>query len=546
MIGQTISHQRRQTMKGKNVLMFVTVCVFLLCVVTVAQEKHDHSMGKPEKLGTVHFPISGSSEAQAKFDRAVALLHSFWYQAAREGFEDVAATDPGCAMAYWGVAMSFYHPLWEPPDSISLRKGWEAAIQAKAAEAATERERDYIGAIELFYKDYEKLDHRTRALSYEKAMEKLYLQHAEDQEAAIFYALALNGTALPTDKTLANQRKAGEILEKIFADQPDHPGVAHYIIHSYDYPPLATKALEAARRYAKIAPSAPHALHMPSHIFTRLGLWQESIESNIASATAAKKNGLVGDQFHAMDYMMYAYLQGAQDREAKRILDELNAILKDTPGTIQGSYAVVAIPARYAVERGRWSDAASLEAQGGNSAFNAITYFARGIGAARSRDTVGARHDIKKLDEIHDALIQAKNNYWAIQAAIQSSAVAAWLAHAEGKDDKALALMRSSADLESSTEKHPVTPGAILPARELLGDLLLELRQSRHALQEYENSLAASPNRFRSLCGAAKAAELSGDKEKSRNYYQKLIANCSKADSERQELLEARASLAKK
>ena len=533
-------------MREKKILFLAFLIVLILASSGMSQEKHEHAGGKPEKLGTVHFPVSCGDETQMQFDRAVALLHSFWYSEANKAFADIAKKEPNCAMAYWGIAMTLYHPLWESPDSTSLRNGWAAILKAKAAGSPTDGERDYIAAIEVFYKDSDKLDHRARALTYEKAMERLYQKYPEDREAAIFYALALNGTALPTDKTFANQKKAGAILEKVFSEQLDHPGVAHYIIHSYDYPPLASQALTAARRYAKIAPSSPHALHMPSHIFTRLGLWQESIESNIASASAAKANHLVGDQLHAMDYMVYAYLQGAQDREANRILEERNAILKYNPGSMAGSYAVVAIPARYAIERGQWSDAALLEVGEGNPAMNAITYFARGIGAARSGDTLSARRNIEKLDKIHDALIQTKNNYLGIQVAIQRRAVAAWLAHGEGKDDEALALMRSSAELESSTEKHPVTPGPIIPSRELVGDLLLELHQPGQALQEFETSLLASPNRFHGLYGAAKAAELSGDKEKATSYYTKLVEICSHADSDRPELREARASQTKK
>lgn len=534
-------------MTNRIVLVSVTVCVFLLRLVTVAQEKHDHSIGKPEKLGTVHFPISGNSEAQAKFDRAVALLHSFWYQAAQKAFNDVAATDPGCAMAYWGVAMSLYHPLWEPPDVASLKAGLEAVEKAKAVGAKTEREKDYVAAIEVFYKNADKLDHRTRALAYEKAMEQLSQKYPDDREASIFYALALNGTALPTDKTYANQKKAGAILEKVLTEQPDHPGVAHYIIHSYDYPPLASQALSAARRYAKIAPSSPHALHMPSHIFTRLGLWQESIESNIASAAAGKENNLPGDQLHAMDYLMYAYLQGAQDREAKLLLDELKSIQKYDVNRLTAPYAIVAMSARYAVERGHWDEAARLEVdQGAYRYVQAMTHFARAVGAARSGDTLSARKNVEKLEGIYNNMISAKNSYWASQVEIQRRAGAAWLARAQGKNDEALKLMRSAADLESSTEKHPVTPGPILPARELLGDLLLELGQPKEALGEYEASLAASPNRFRGLYGAAKGAEFSGDQQKAKNYYAKVVEVCSKADSDRPELAEAKTILARK
>jgi hypothetical protein len=523
-----------------------------------AQEIHQHEHSAHEKLGQVHFPISCNSAAQAEFDRAVAMLHSFWYEKAGETFSETARRDPSCAMAYWGMAMTFNHPLWEKPDTQALKNGWAAVEKAKAIGAKTDRERDYIAAIEVFYKDSGKIDHLTRVLAYETAMEQLHRRYPEDREAGVFYALALvaSAQALPTDKTYSREKKAAAILNTVLSEEPEHPGVIHYLIHAYDSPPLANLALNAARRYAKIAPSVPHALHMPSHIFTRLGLWQESIQSNIASESAAKQfaaamrmDGAWDEQLHAMDYLMYAYLQGAQDQPAKAILDELYHIHKTTPENFKVAYAFAAIPARYAIERRQWSEAASLKAYPSEFPWNrfpwaeAIIYFARSIGAARSGDVTSARQSRDRLVALENMLVEAKERN---QVEIQRRAASAWLAYAEGKKEEALQLMRSAADLEDSTEKHPVTPGPILPAREMLGDLLLELRQPRQAAQAFEASLVASPGRFGSLLGAARAANSLGDVEKARSFYSKLAALCHQADGNRVELQEAKTFLQRK
>jgi hypothetical protein len=502
---------------------------------------------KDEKLGQVHFPVSCSTEAQMQFDRAVALLHSFWYGEAVKGFTAVTETDPTCAMGYWGIAMSLWYPLWQPPSEAMLKKGWDAVEQARSVGGKTERERQYIGAIEVFYKDSDKLDHRTRSLAYEKAMEQLSLHFPEDREGAVFYALALNATASPNDKTYTNQLKATAILEKVFEEQPKHPGVAHYLIHSYDYPPLADRGLDAARRYAKIAPSAPHALHMPSHIFTRLGLWQESIASNLNSAAASKAHNSTFEQLHALDYLAYAYLQGAQDLAAKRVLEERHATAQGDLENFAAAYAFAAIPARYTLERRHWSDAAQLEPRPSKVKYTeAITYFARAIGAARSGDVPMARANVDQLQSLQATLVEAKQSYWAEQVEVQRRVAAAWVARAEGKNDEALTLMRSAADLEDSTEKHPVTPGPIFPAREMLGELLLELDNPGQALQAFEASMQREPNRFNGIYGAARAAELSGDGDKARTHYMSLMALCELADSERAELHQARTFLAQR
>jgi tetratricopeptide (TPR) repeat protein len=388
-------------------------------------------------------------------------------------------------------------------------------------------------------------------------MEQVYLHYPKDHEAAIFYALALLGTAAPSDKTYVNQKKAAEILNQVLAVEPEHPGVAHYLIHSFDYPSLASLALAAARSYAKIAPSSPHALHMPSHIFTRLGLWQESIESNIASATAAKDHvakthpgATAFDQLHAMDYLTYAYLQTAQDGKVKEIVDAINGMNGVDANVFQAAYAIAAIPARYALERRRWSEAAALKVHPPDFPWKnfpyaeAMIYYARSLGASRSGDTAAASKDIERLTAIQKSLADAKENYWATQVEIQRRTAAAWLAHAEGKQEESLQLMRSAADLEDTTEKAPVTPGAIVPARELLGELLLDLRESPAALKEFEASLVVSPNRFNGLYGAARAAELSGDREKAGSFYAKLMALAERSDGQRPELQAAKVFLA--
>lgn len=435
------------------------------------------------------------------------------------------------------------NPFAWPPSPKAVAEGQAVLEKTVAISAKTPRERDYLAAIGAFYQDADKVDHQTRALAYTTAMEQLYLRYPKDPEAAIFYALALNATALPTDKSYTNQLKAAAILEKTFAQQPDHPGVAHYLIHSYDYPPIAERGLPAARRYAGIAPSAPHALHMPSHIFTRRGFWQESIQSNRASAAAAKNDF---DRLHAMDYLAYAYLQGGQDLAAKRVVEEIGALTKVNFEHFVTGYALAAIPARYALERRRWHEAAALRPHPADFPWHrfpqaeAVNVFARGLGAARSGDVEAARQSIDRLQALRSALNEAKQSYWAEQAEIQRRVVEAWTAYAEGKREQALQFMRAAADLEDLTEKHPVTPGPLIPARELLGDMLLEMNEPALALKEFEASMRVEPNRFRGLYGAAKAAELLGNGKTGQAYYRRLIALSAKADVWRPELIHAR------
>lgn len=548
-------------MKLKN-LMIAACFVALSCLSPArSQEMHTHQHDPSEKLGQVKFTVSCKPAARGEFNRATAMLHSFWYAESEKAYAGVAKNDPACAMAYWGVAMSLFHPVWAPGTEAELQRGREAIEKAIAIGGKTQREKYYIAAIAVFYKDSDKLPHSTRALAYEKAMEHVYLSYPKDHEAAIFYSLSLLGTASASDKTYEKQKKAAAILNRILPAEPQHPGVAHYLIHSFDYPQLAQLALPAARRYAKIAPSSPHALHMPSHIFTRLGLWPESIQSNLASAAAAKKylatlnlgsGAAAFDELHAIDYLVYAYLQGAQDQEARKMLDQLTTVTRVDSEIFAAAYAFAAVPARYALERRRWSEAAKVELHPVKFPWKqfryaeAIIYFARALGAARSNNPAAARVDAEKLSAIQHELTEAKEKYWADQVEIQRQLAVAWILRAEGKNEEALTQMRSAVALEAATEKHPVTPGPIIPARELLGELLMELNQPRQALLEFASSLQDSPNRFNGLFGAARAAELLGDKKMAAEYYAKLVTLTSNADSDRPELQKTREFLAQK
>lgn len=534
--------------KIPRILMSFVFVLFARPVVA----QHEHPAGDPEKLGKVNFPVSCDAGLQPQFNSAVAMLHSFWYEKARDTFAAIAQKDPSCGMADWGIAMTDYHPIWEAPGPAALKDGSAAVEKAKSAGAKTQREKDYIAAIEIFYKDYDKIDHRTRALAYEKEMEQLQVRYPDDPETAVFYALSLIATAPPPDKTYVNQKKAGEILEKIFSAQPDHPGIAHYIIHAYDSPQLANRALDAARRYAKIAPESPHALHMPSHIFTRLGLWQESIDSNLASSAAAKKFNAPGNELHAKDYAIYAYLQGGRDAEAKRMLETFSQPRQDDPQYFNGLYATGTTSARYAVERHHWAEAAALTVPpnifpGGRYSWTeANIHFARALGAAHIGDADAAKKELEQLAALRDTLTQLNDKYWADQLQIQWEIATAWLTLAGGKPQGALQQMRQAADHEDRTDKHAVTPGVILPARELLGEMLLELKQPAAAIVEFEATLRTAPNRYNSLAGAARAAELSGDREKAKTYYARLLTLCDHGDGNRPELKAAQTVLAQR
>src|SRR5881296_2949204 len=529
-------------MKRRTALATVAAMAAFVIAVWVATPR---AQTTDERIGQVNFPTSCAVSMQKPFERAVALLHSFWYIEAAKAFTAVTQADPDCAIAYWGLAMSQWTQIWAPPQPAALKRGWDAVEKAKAANAKTPRERDFVAAAEAFFKDADKLDHRTRAQAYGRAMEQMYASYPQDREVAIFYALALQATADPHDKTYANQRKSAEIAEKVLAAEPNHPGAAHYIIHAYDYAAVARQGLAAASRYAQFAPSVPHALHMPSHTYVLLGMWTETIQSNVAAAAAEKDRGNPDDRMHALDYLVYGYLQQAQDGEARKVVDEARSIRADLAARKYGSgrptahFAMAAIEARWALERGRWAEAAAIEPRPNRFPHTeAMIYFARAIGAARSGDAARARADVDRLAALKEAM---KDPYWAEQIEIQRRAAAAWTARAEGKADEGFTLMRSAVELEASTEKHNITPGPIVTARELYGDMLMEGGQPGPAAQAYEASLRVAPNRFKSLHGAGRAFERAGDRDRAKTYYAKLLTTAASADTERPELREAKA-----
>ena len=533
------------------------ILLTLLASRALAQEQQqEHQHLNSEKLGTVHFATSCNEAAQQEFDRAAALLHSFQFSRAIEGFNTVLAKDATCGIAYWGIALSDWSNPFaqEMKDKSQLQAGRESTERGKAVGAKTERERGYIAATGKLYSDYESTPQRTRFLAYRDAMEQVAAKYPEDHEAQIFYALALAASQDPADKTYAGRLKAGAILEKLFAEEPAHPGLAHYIIHTYDVPTLASRAVPAAERYSKIAPDAPHALHMPSHTFTRTGYWQESIDSNIAAAAAARREGQTAEELHSSDYEIYAYLQTGQDQAAERIVSSLpeiaarfdhNVVISGAGGPSAGYFALAAIPARYALERKEWKQAVELTPRETSFPYTeAITWFARGLGAARLGQAAAANESAAALQQIRERLLQAGENYWAQQVEIQQLEVAAWAAFAEGKKEESLKRARSAAELEDATDKSAVTPGPLAPARELLGEMLLEMNEPAQALTQFEATLAKEPGRFRALYGAARAAKLSGNHDASQRYFRELLKVCSNADKPgRPELIEAQQAL---
>jgi hypothetical protein len=477
-----------------------------------AQEVHDHSA--PEKLGKVSFPISCAPAVQQQFDRGVALLHSFAYTAAENAFQGVAEQDPKCAMAHWGIAMTYFHQLWDPPiapTAISIAQ--KEIERAQQIGTSSEREREFISALALIYQDAAKVPYSTRALNYEHAMSSLAAKDRKDTEAQVFYALALLANASPTDQTHARQKQAADLLEPLYRAYPYHPGIPHYLIHAYDNAELAPRGLPAARAHSRIAPSAPHALHMPSHIFTRLGLWQDSIASNLAARDAAHQQGDTGEELHAMDYLVYAYLQSGRDAAAFEVVQQLKNMPQLNAGNFKIGYAATAMPIRYVVERSQWADAASiLPPAAAPPQVVAIAVWARGVGLARTGHAAEARTEIDKLGQIEQQLRTSGNNYWATQTAILRREVMAWAAQADKKPDEAVASMREAADEEDVIEKLPVTPGPIVPAREQLGDLLLEQNHADLALKEFQTALVNAPGRRGALQGAERAAELARQK----------------------------------
>jgi hypothetical protein len=529
------------------------VAAVLLVFVAARGMAQEHHHGGGEKLGQVRFATSCNAVAQSEFNRAVALLHSFQFSRAIEGFNAVLGEDSSCAIAYWGIALSDWSNPFAPgqKDQGQLQLGRRSVERGQELGAKTQRERAYIAAVGQLYGDFESTPQQARLLAYRDAMGELAAKYPQDHEAQIFYALALAVAEDPGDKTYADRLKAGAILEKLFAEEPTHPGLAHYIIHAYDVPALAGRALIAAQRYAQIAPDAPHALHMPSHTFTRLGYWQESIDSNVAAAAAARRQGQTAEELHASDYETYAYLQTGQDEAAARIVTALpemasrfdpKALLIGAGPPSAGYFALAAIPARYALERQDWQQAERLALSETPFPYtDAMTWFARGLGAARLGHAAAANEAAAALRQIQERLLKANEHYWAQQVEIQAGAVSAWSALMAGKNEDALRQMELAANEEDGTEKSAVTPGPLSPARELLGEMLLQMNKPTEALAQFEATLKREPRRFRSLYGAAHAAQLSGSRDLSQRYFSELLMVCAHSDKPgRPEIKEAR------
>jgi hypothetical protein len=516
-------------------------------------DHHHHEDLTETQLGTVHFPISCAESMQKPFTRGVALLHSFWYEEAEKEFLDIAKDDPKCAMAHWGIAMSIWHQLWNVPDAQVLARGWkEVQTAQKLAKHATPREKDYIAALAAFYGNSKKLDNDARAKAYSDAMKKVYESYPDDHEAAAFYALSLLGSEPHDDPTFAQRKAAAAVLEKLFAIEPDHPGVAHYLIHAYDTPGLAQLGIPAARRYAAVAPAAPHALHMPSHIFARVGLWQDDINSNLASIAATRKTAAMGmggegHQFHAMDFLVYAYLQSGREAEAMKVIEDVKAMppMKDMygMGSDPRTFALTAFPAEYDLELRHWSDAAALQpVDGASTGDHVILYWARTIGAARSGNIEQAKKDLGEIENLRQKLIAEKKNGPAEATAHDYQEASAWVEHAEGKDDEALATLRKLADETDKLDDEPEN----IPAREMLADMLVEAKRPQQALAEYQTDLKLHPNRFNGLYGAGRAAEAAGRQSDANEYYALLVKTCEGGSSTRPELSRAKELVAEK
>ncbi len=511
------------------------------------------SCGPPDsQFGTVNFEMTCDEKSKKDFNLAIELLHSFEYDDAEKVFSKVIDETPSCAMAYWGVAMCNFHPLWNPPTEPELQKGARAIAIANSSRTSG-RESAYIHALSLFYGDWKTKDHHTRCVAFEKAMEQLSVSYPEDHEAAIFYALSLDASALPTDKTYANQKKAAAILNALYEKEPNHPGIIHYLIHTYDYPGLAILALPAAKKYASVAPSSAHALHMPSHIFTRLGLWDDAIHSNLQSVAAAKcyaqSAGIPGhwdEELHGLDYLVYAYLQKGENKLAEGQLAYLDSMKAVYPANFKVAYAFAAIPSRCVLENKQWKGAAALKTPVANFSWvnfpwqESMIHFTRLLGAAHTGNQQAATMELNKLRQLRDTLIKQKDGYKAKEVAIQIKSGEAWIRFMFGDKANAIKMMQQAADMEDSTEKHPVTPGEVLPARELLGDMLLAARQDTSALRAYETVLRKSPNRFNSLFGAGAAAEKSGNDRGATAYYKQLLEVADTTQPVRAELTTAR------
>ncbi|MBZ5546336.1 MAG: hypothetical protein LAO22_00035 [Acidobacteriia bacterium] len=527
-------------------LLWIFWIVAGLSCVAVADEGHHHEELTQQQLGTVHFPVSCAPEAQKGFEKGVALLHSFWYEEAEKTFADVAQQDSKCAMAYWGEAMSLWHQLWDQPKEATIKRAEAELKKADRAKAKTDRERDYIGALEAFYSNSKKLDHEARARAYSAAMEKVYQKYPDDHEAAAFYALSLLASEPDEDTTFANRKKAGVILGKLFDVEPNHPGIAHYLIHTYDKPQLAELGLPAARRYAQVAPAAPHALHMPSHIFARVGDWPDSIRSNQASVEATRKMAAMhmgGEwhQFHAMDFMIYACLQSGREADAQHVIDEVKTMpamhMEGMERDMQ-AFAMSKFPAMYAMELHRWSEAGALpviaKADPGDRAY---TYWARAIGNARSGKLGEAKRDLAELESIHKGLLAKKGHrYGAEWVDMLRQEGLAWVAHAEGRDEEATSALRKIADHEDAVGEEQTS----MPAREMLADMLVEMKRPEQALAEYQGDLKFNPKRFDGLYGAARAAEMASQPAQAAEYYALLVKTCEGSNSDRPELAKAK------
>ena len=516
------------------------------------------SCGSPDaQFGSVDFDMNCDEKVKKDFNLAIELLHSFEYDESEKVFAKIIDKTPDCAMAYWGVAMCNFHALWTPPTEAELIKGSKAIDIAKSITHKSARESAYINAIGLFYNDWNTLDHHSRCVRFENAMEKVHTVYSEDKEAAIFYALALDAAADPKDKTYAKQKKAGTILEALYKKEPNHPGIIHYLIHTYDYPELAALALPVARRYSEVAPSSAHALHMPSHIFTRLGLWDECINSNLKSVEAAKCYAESADipghwdeELHGLDYLVYAYLQKGENTFAEKQVKYVQTINKVYPVNFKVAYAFAAIPCRYLLENKKWKEAAALEVRHADLNWNnfpwqvSIIHFSRLLGAVHIRNLNAAQHELARLNQLQDTLEKQKDAYKSMEVAIQIKAGEAWIDFALGNKQVAVSAMKLAANMEDSTGKHPVTPGEVLPARELLGDMFLQMNENENALQAYETVLTKCANRFNSLYGAAKAAAKKGDEQKAFYYYNQLSVITNSANADRLELVDVRRFLA--
>ena len=528
-------------MNHKNSLALALAVLLPASGLSLAQQK------PTEQLGKVSFLTSCDRKVQPAFDRAVAMLHSFWFQQGEKAFREILERDPTCAVATWGIASILIGNTFAGAATAEdARRAREAIQRGRLIGAKTERERFYIEAVAEYYDRFNDRPHGERMKSLADAFEVVAKRFPKDDEAQIFYGLYLTATQSPTDKTFNDTLKAAQILEPQFKKHPDHPGVAHYLIHSYDYPPIAEKGLIAAKRYADIAPSAPHALHMPSHIFTRVGAWEASAATNRRSVEVSRAEKEPNGGLHATDYMVYAYMQLARDNDANQALQAARRVENINPNNPGAAYALAAMPARIAIERGMWKEAAQLEAR--SSKFlqvDAMTQFARAIGAARNGDAAAAEKCVQELARIVDGLKTAKSYYWATEVEVQRLGAAAWTSYAKGNRDEALTLMRSTADLEDKSEKREGPPARLVPARELLGDMLLELKRPAEALKEYEASQRREPNRYRGLYGAGLAASAAGDPAKAKQYFTRLVEMAGKGDS-RPELEQAKKYLAAK